>query len=92
MQTLIYQFEEQFREIEKIKLVVRQGRNEPAKAAYDYKKKLSGASTVTKLRERIAAKLGEGIDYDLLDENMNQLHGLSKLSNVRKAQKNTLPS
>ena len=88
---LIYEFEDAFRETEGIKLVVRLPRNQPVKAPYDYMKKLAGTSTVSKLRERVEEKLGPGIEYDLLDENMNSLHGLSKLSNVRKAQEGTLP-
>lgn len=88
---LTYEFEEAFRELEGIKLVIRQSRNEAVNSAYDYKKKLAGTSTVSKLRERIEAKLGPGIEYDLLDERMNPLHGLNKLENVRKAQEQTLP-
>jgi len=88
--TLTYEFEQQFREVEGVKLVVRQPQNEPVKEAYDYQRKLSGASTVSKLRERVKEKLGHN-NFELLDENLNPLHGLSKLDGVRKDQEHTLP-
>ena len=88
---LTYEFEEAFRETEGIKIVVRQDRNTPVQSPYSYQKKLSGTSTVSKLRERVEEKLGPDVEYDLLDENMNPLHGLTKLVNAREAQKETLP-
>lgn len=90
-ETLIYEFEEQFRNVEGIKLIVRRPRNDKVAGPYDYRKKLSSASTVFKLRERIEKILGHS-DYDLLDDNMNTLHGLTKLTTARERQKHTLPS
>ena len=87
-ETLVYEFERQFREVEGIKIVVRRPRNEIA-TPYNYAKKLSGASTISKLRERVVKQLGHN-DFDLLDVNMNELHGLNKLAQVREAQKDTL--
>lgn len=88
--TLTYEFEQQFREVEGIKLVVRQPPNDPVMGPYGYQRKLSGASTVTKLRERVRETLGHS-NFDLLDEKLNQLNGLRKLAGVREAQKHTLP-
>lgn len=88
---LTYEFEDVFREIEGVKIVVRQGRNEPVTTPYAYQKKLAGTSTISKLRERVEATLGPDVEYDLLDAHMNPLHGLTKLVNAREAQKATLP-
>ena len=90
-ESLVYEIEQQFREIEELKLMIRRPKNDRVEASYDYQKKLSGASTVAKLRERVEKTLGHS-DFEILDENLNSFHGLAKLDAARKKQKHTLPT